>query len=372
MRSLYKIYLLLLPVLLFSCTSKFIPEIDEYDNIIVVEGLLTNEENSNYVKLSRTIPAGITGLSSPVVGAHVYIKNEFNDAEVFYEDRPGYYLPSSPGFRGETGQSYTLYILTDNKQYESSPMLMREVPDIDSLYTEFTFTDDGSMYPPLYEYDVYFDSYGSSVNNKYFRWAYTEVWEYHLPWHYPPDYKRICWVSEESSDIIIKNNSTLEQSVVEKFHLIHLDNRASSRLFQKYSIQLKQYSISEDEYIFWETMKKMTDEQGGLYDPIPKPLTGNIISMADDTEPVLGYFSVSAVSKKRLFIHNDTIKYTPGGQYCVTDTAATIEEISGLNKYVFILEEVDDVGFLLSTFEQCADCRLSGTNTPPPFWYDEE
>ncbi len=372
MKSLYKIFVLLLPVLLYSCTTKFIPEIDEYDNIIVVEGLLTNEENSSYVKISRTIPTGITGLSSPVVDAHVYIKNELNEAVVFYEDRPGYYIPVSPGFKGETGITYTLFILTDNKQYESSPMLMREVPAIDSLYSEFEFTDDGSRYPPLYTYDVYFDSYDSSVNNKYFRWTYEEVWEYHLPWHYPPDYKRICWISEESSDILIKNNSTLEQSVVDRFHLVHLDNWSSSKLFQKYSIQLKQYSISENEYIFWETMKKMTDEQGGLYDPIPAPLTGNIISVHDPAEPVLGYFSVSAVSTKRLFIDNDTIKYLPGGQYCVTDTAATIEEISGLNKHVFILEEVDEVGFLLSTFEQCADCRLSGTNIPPSFWYDKK
>ena len=93
----------------------------------------------------------------------------------------------------------------------------------------------------------------------------------------------------------------------------------------------------------------MTEEQGGLYDPIPKPLTGNVSCVDDPSEPVLGYFSVSAVSSRRLFIENDTLKYTPGGQYCVTDTVATIEEISGLNTYVFILEEVDEVGLVKAT-----------------------
>ena len=119
-------------------------------------------------------------------------------------------------------------------------------------------------------------------------------------------------------------------------------------------------------------MKKITEEQGGLYDPIPKPLVGNVSSIEDPTEPVLGYFSVSSVATKRHFIQNDTIKYFAEGQWCVTDTAETIEEISGLNTYVFILAEIDEVGFLLTTYKQCADCTESGTNIVPSYWYDDE
>lgn len=121
-------------------------------------------------------------------------------------------------------------------------------------------------------------------------------------------------------------------------------------------------------------MKKMTEEQGGLYDPIPQSLTGNIKCVDDPAEPVLGFFSVSAVEQKRLFIDNDTIKYPAGGpQYCVTDTAYSINEISGLGKYVFILEFIDEGAYyLLSRFEQCADCRLFGTNIKPDYWDDDK
>ncbi|MBS0011559.1 MAG: DUF4249 family protein, partial [Bacteroidales bacterium] len=59
MKYPHLIYLLLF--LSFSCTTRFLPEIEEYDKIIVVEGLLTNENRTNHVKLSRTIPVGISG-----------------------------------------------------------------------------------------------------------------------------------------------------------------------------------------------------------------------------------------------------------------------------------------------------------------------
>ncbi|HDZ41103.1 MAG TPA: DUF4249 domain-containing protein [Bacteroidetes bacterium] len=371
MRFRSLIYVLFLIILSDSCTSKFVPEIEEYDKVIVVEGLLTDESISNYVKLSRTIPIGITGIASPVVNAHIYVKDDLDRIAVFQEKSPGYYISDSTNFTGEAGRTYTLHLSIDGKNYESEPMLMREVQPIDSIYARFEYREDG-RYPPLYQYTIYFDSFDSSNDNRFFRWTYEEVWEYHLPWHYPPLYKSLCWLTEKSTDIIIKNNSSLEQSIINKYPLLQIDNRSSTRLFHKYSILLKQYSISEDEYTFWESMREMTQEQGGLYDPIPQSLPGNIRCVDEPSEPVLGFFSVSAVSKKRLFIRNDTLKYMPGGQYCVTDTAYSIEEISGLGRYVFILEFIDEGGYyLLSRFEQCADCRLFGTNVPPDFWYDD-
>lgn len=369
----YILYFLSSLLLFNSCITKFTPEIDEYDNIIVVEGLLTDEDRTNYIKLSRTIPTGLAGLSSPLTGAHVLFRYGTNEAVVLDEKKPGYYCTDSLTFRGEVGETYKLQIVTsENEVYESTPMLMKEVPDIDSLYSEFEFYDDRLNWPPLFAYNIYFDSYDDSKVCRYYRWTYEEVWEYHLPWHYPEPEKSICWISNNSSEILIKNNSALEEDRISKFPLIYLDNKQNEKLFQKYSLLLKQYSISEDEYLYWDSMKKLTQEQGGLYDPIPKPLIGNIISVDKPSEPVLGYFSVSSVAKMRHFIENDTIKYLAGGQWCVTDTVKTIEEISGLNSYVFILAEIDGVGFLVSTFRQCADCTVSGTNIAPSYWYDEE
>ncbi len=354
-----------------SCVTKFIPEIDEFESIIVVEGLLTNENITNYVKLSRTIPVGIAGISSPILGAHIIIRDDQNKIAILSESYPGFYVTDSLTFQGETGRTYKLHITANGELYESSAMLMRDVPPIDSLYSEFEFYDDGYIYPPLYSYQVYFDSNDPTNRCLYYRWTYEEVWEYHLPFHYPPPSKRICWVANKSSDILIKNTSALEMGLVRKFPLVYLDNRSSVKLSQKYSILLRQYSLNYEEYLYWENMRKMTEETGGLYDAVPMPLRGNISSINDPDRIALGFFSVSSVSTKRLFIKNDTIKMKLGGQYCVTDTLETLEGIAGIGRYIFVLEQVDGVGYLVSTYEQCADCTLSGTNIEPSFWNDD-
>ena len=95
------IYIFLLFIVIDSCTTKFVPEIDEYDNIIVVEGLLTDEYRTNHVKLSRTLPIGITGISSPLVDAYIYVQDDLNRVGIFEEKVPGYYTSDSLSFRGE-------------------------------------------------------------------------------------------------------------------------------------------------------------------------------------------------------------------------------------------------------------------------------
>ena len=355
-----------------SCITQFIPETDEYRNIIVIEGLLTNEERSNTIKISRTRPIDVSGVSSPLINAFVDIIDDDGNHYIVPEKRPGIYSTDSLVFRGVSGRKYKLRVQTEDQIFESDLMLMGEVPPIDSLYAKFNFYDDGYEYPPLYAYDVFFDSEDPQNTNRYYRWTYEEVWEYHLPWHYPPPSKSICWVTEHSNDIIIKNTSAMESGRIKEYPLVYLDNRSSEKLSHKYSILLKQYSISEQEYLYWENMKKIRDDIGGLYDPIPMSIKGNIHSVNDPKTNVLGFFSVSSVAAKRLFIKNDTIKMRIPGAYCVTDTLKTLVNVSGLGKYIFVLEEIDGVGFLVSTFPQCADCTLRGSNIKPLFWNDDQ
>jgi hypothetical protein len=367
-----KVNIILICLFSASCITKFTPEIDEYANVLVVEGLITDENRVNTVKLSRTIPIGITGVSSPVTGAMVLIEDGMGRTTVLAEKSPGRYCTDSLTFRGVTGLSYKLQVFAGDETYESSQVVMKAVPPVGSVYSEFTYEDDGYFYPPLYSYEVFFDTHDPTNTCQHFRWTYEEVWEYHLPYHYPPESKRICWLSGLSDEILIKNTSAYEEVKIERFPLVGLDNRSTTKLFQKYSILLRQYSLSEEEYRYWEQMKKLTEESGGLYDPVPMPLTGNIRSTSDPLRPALGYFSVSAVATERLFIQNDTIKIAQTSNYCVTDTLQTLQGVSGLGVYIFVLDEIDSVGFLVSRYEQCADCTVLGTNVRPVFWDDDK
>jgi hypothetical protein len=366
-------YIVVLVTLLISisCITQFTPEIDEYGQILVVEGLVTNENRANTIKLSRTIPVGIAGISSPVVNATVTISDDLGAVTYLTEKGTGLYATDPATFQGVTGRSYKLKVITGGEVYESEYVLMRPVPEIDSIYSEFTYFDDGYNYPPLFAYDLFFDTEDPENNCRFFRWTYEEVWEYHLPFHYPPESKRICWVTKKSDDILIKNTSSLERGTIIKHPLVEIDNISSERISHKYSINLKQYSMTEDEFKYWENMQKLKEDIGGLYDPVPMPLQGNVKSISDPARSSLGYFSVSSVASKRMFIQNDTVKMLLGGSYCVTDTLDSLNGIAGLGVHIFVLEEIDGVGFLVSQYERCADCTLSGTNIEPSFWHDD-
>ena len=103
------------------------------------------------------------------------------------------------------------------------------------------------------------------------------------------------------SEINIKNTSVLEQDKIERFPLNFISNQ-TDRLKVKYSMLVNQYSLNEDEYLYWEKLQNMSEQVGGLYDMIPSAIPSNVYCIDDPNEKVLGYFSVSASSSKRIFI----------------------------------------------------------------------
>ena len=130
------------------------------------------------------------------------------------------------------------------------------------------------------------------------------------------------------------------------------------------------YAISEEEYLYWENLRDLNQEVGGLYDPIPAALPGNMISETRPERDVLGFFSVSGASSKRIFIKNDTIPKPNYYYYCITDTVPNLNGIIGIGTDIFIVERTDPptVVYIISPYKACVDCTVFGTNVKPPFW----
>jgi hypothetical protein len=62
----------------------------------------------------------------------------------------------------------------------------------------------------------------------------------------------------------------------------------SEKLSVLYSINLKQYAISNDNYLFLQKMKKNTEQLGTIFDPQPSEISGNIHCLTDPNELVIG------------------------------------------------------------------------------------
>jgi hypothetical protein len=139
---------------------------------------------------------------------------------------------------------------------------------------------------------------------------------------------------------------------------------------------VNQYSLNEDEYNYWQKIQNVTVQVGSLYDIIPASIPSNIQCIEVPGEKVLGYFSVSAKSSKRIFIKDKFSgiidRYT--NAICIKDTIPYVNP-SGLGTSVWILDdEPYHIGpYKITTeIQGCADCTLRGSNIKPSFWEDDK
>jgi hypothetical protein len=361
-------------LLLNSCITPFIPKASDNKEMIIVDGLITDQPGRNTIKLSRSLPLGTRNAPLPVKGCIVTVTDDLGNSFNFTESVAGTYTSDSAEFQGSIGRSYTLHINTNsysnNHNYESYPMEMKSVPPIDSVYYEkvtITESDNGNYMEEGCQ--VYLDTHDPTNQCKFYRWEFVETWEFHLYFSVP---NRICWISANSELINIKNISVLEKDNITRYPLYFISNQ-TDRLLVKYSILVNQYSLNEEEYLYWEQLQKLSEKVGSLYDIIPSSVTNNIYCLDDPNEKVLGYFSVSANSSKRIFIKDHfrglVNKYT--ADYCYADTIVKNGPISGLNQSVWLVGETFN-SWIVTSGEGCADCTVRGTNIRPDFWTENK
>jgi hypothetical protein len=371
--QLHFIFILTL-VVLNSCISQFVPQIQEQKELLVVQGLITNQPETDTITLSKSLPLGQVSEALPVHGCTVTITDNLGNIFNLSESSEGKYLtPSS--FQGIIGRIYTLHVKTNsgnNFNYESNPMEMKPVPPIDSLYYEKTVIEKAipeKFFKGVDGCQIYLNTHDPESKCRYFRWDFAETWILRLLF---PVQNQTCWISDKSHVINIKSTAAFNESVVTRYPLNYITN-VTDRLKVKYSILVNQYSLNEEEYNYWEKVQNVAVEVGGFFDIIPASVQSNIRCIEDPSEKVLGYFSVSAKSSKRLFIKDnfEGIIYRYGD--CATDTIPYVDP-PGLGVIVWILE--DEPNWtppfkVLTDKKGCADCTVRGSIVKPGFWEDK-
>ncbi len=379
MRSIRYIILSSLLMLAGSCVSKFIPEVNEANELLVVEGLITDQPGINSVRLSKSVPLAEVNTIKPLKNCVVTITDDAGNAYSLTEKTDGTYVTDSTEFQGVVGRKYQLRIKLNDQTfstgtYESVPMEMKAVPPIDSLYYEkVTLKLRGDGIPMEEGCQIYLDTHDPQGKSKFYRWTFSETWQINLPY---PTEKNVCYTSENSTTIKIKTTASVSVDRVSGYPLHYISNN-SDRLEVKYSILARQFSLSEEEFDYWSRLKSVSEETGGLYDIIPASVNGNIYNVYDPYEQVLGFFSVSAVSAKRLFIEVPFAGQPNLYTDCVTDTSFVMNEdsIPGINQNIWLLLRYDygmPPYMLLSRNRRCADCTTRGTTVEPAFWRDDE
>jgi len=380
MKSIKLIILFSIYLLINSCITQFIPETDEYQELLVVEGLITDQYGINSIKLSKSLPLWEKrNTVKPLKGCTVKITDDQGHTYMVPETKTsGTYQTNPATFKGVVGRKYTLHVSSNNAlpthySYESLPMEMKPVPPIDSVYYEKkTIKESYDGISSDEGCQIYLNTHDPANQSKFYRWEYSETWKFKLPYDVT---NNVCWISNNSNVINIKSTLDLTQDRIYRYPLTFISNK-TDRLNEKYSILVNQYSLNEDEYVYWEKRQKITENVGSLYDITPAALPSNIYCIENPNETVLGYFSVSAISSKRIFIKDHFSGLIDRYIDCNHDTIFQGERNTyPAGSWWVIIDYIDPLyprlSYKVITLDKgCADCTVRGTNTAPDFWIE--
>ena len=374
---------LILIICWFGCKKPYDPPvITSNTTYLVVEGTINPGADSTIITLSHTVNLSSKITLSPVTGATLAVVNDQNTSYPLYETGNGNYV--SAGLNLDNSHQYRLTIKTsEGKQYQSDLQSVLITPPIDSVGFNVISSSAKTGI------QLYVNAHDASNRTKYYRWDYNEEWLFYARYtstyisngtaivpRQPNQYVTYCYAGGPSSDIVLGSSAKLTQNIIYQNPVIFIPS-VSEKIEDKYTILVRQYALTPEAYNFYTNLKKNTEELGSIFDAQPSTEPGNIHSLSNPAEAVIGYVGVSTVSQKRIYIKKDQLpQWVPTYPYaCEQDTTGKSSgvEVSDLIGAPEIYYPTIGIGSpvphdYLFTSRECADCTIRGTVTPPPYW----
>ena len=337
---------------------------------LVVDGFINNGPDSTYFTLTHTYALSDTAQTTPELHAQVTVQGNDNSTYPLTETGNGNYGAPISGLNSNV--SYRLYIKTTaGKEYASDYVSLKVSPPIDSV--SWTLNNSGNV-------QLYVNTHDPQNNTHYYRWDYQETWEFESTFYaslqyvhdsvqtYSPNTIYQCWKSDHSTSIILESSAQLAQDVISLNPLVNMP-ATSQQLSVEYSILVRQYALSQDAFTWWQTMQKNTEQIGSIFGVQPSTNTGNIHSLTDSNEVVIGYVSGGTIRTQRIFItHQQILPWTYTTQCALTSIPP--DSVSYYYQYGFLLvdETMNPALRYDVSFASCVDCTLTGSNQKPSFW----
>ena len=330
-----------------SCIKEFIPNVKKYDELLVVEGAITDKPGPYTVKVSMS--GKLQQLSyNPLSECIVEIADNTGNSETLTEVSEGIYKTDSSGIQGVVGRKYKVKISTPEGQlYESQEEVLEKGVGIQSLNAELEHKEKS---PDFFwgrdGYQFYVDAENALRDTVYYVWLMESTYKFQVDLlFFGSPALRTCYRTQPIFEIHTFNSAAQSQHQVKRFPLRYEDNYTKA-LTIRYCLKVDQYTLNEKAYTYWNTLQKMSTGQGSLFPQQPYQVNGNVINISDPKKPALGYFMVAGMDEKRIFVDRPPI----GFRYsvCILDTGSPPAPPA----------------------PACYDCREEGYLEKPDFWID--
>jgi hypothetical protein len=261
----------------------------------------------------------------------VEVISKEGDSREFEESEPGIYVFNHDDDFLRNNDEYRLIFVTPGgKQYESGYEKIHPVAEIESIYYKLENHPTSDRNVNEEGVQIYIDFEIEKESGRYLRWQVTETYEIHNPEYEAkifdvdrrlrllPDSSswRTCWITLDVPEIFTLDLGHVDGETYRKMPLNYV-NTETRRLNIKYSILVEQMAQSQSAFNYWNEQAKNSQSGGALFDSQPALSPGNICNVDDENELVIGFFSVSGVAEKRIFIEDvPGLKIQNNPSYC--------------------------------------------------------
>lgn len=375
---------ILLLVGCWSCIETFEPDIRESFGVLVIEGKITDIPGIHSVTVSRSSPY-TNAQYLPVTGCIVRVEDDSGNGVTYNEKGSGTYQTDlEPGFM-EVGKAYKLLVFTpDGQAYESDYDFLLACAPIDNL--SYKVEIQGTSDPAINHYGIrfYADMTGTPEESRNYLWTLEESWVYRTTYpiqyiwdgfvlhDYTPqlhEYKT-CYLTSNLEEFQVGSSNLLATNEINQQSLNFVSNR-TPRLREKYSLLVRQHSLSDRAFLFWDGLRKQTGDRFGLFETQPSETRGNIYNVNKPEEKVLGYFFATQVTEKRITI-TEQLEFPIPDFSCPLDTAIGLGELG--TGYLYMMFSLSPFGMgppYAYSLRECHDCRYrGGVTTKPDNWDD--
>ncbi len=261
--------------LFFSCEVVVELDLEQSQPQMVIEGLLTNKDTVQFIKVSQSIQFYEVGLN-PVINAVISVKGD--GEEFLYSHNPmeldsmnGYYF-SDISYAGKIGVAYTLNVDVSGVNYSAIDTMLR-VTTIDSLSFQLATdpTEEDEMDGKIYQVLLY--AAEPQETDDYYQFYFFR----------------------DNELIAYPNNIYVFSDVALGPTLNGLPSPVMYRKGELANVQI--LSLTREQYVFYTDLANILNSDGGMFSPPPANPRNTF------TNNALGLWQVSAISEDSILIN---------------------------------------------------------------------
>lgn len=265
-------------MLFLSCEETVELDLDQTEPLYVIEGLITDRPQTQFVRVTRTVDFYADGGSTPIVNALVSVSDgirtiEFDHNPSQLNGSEGYYFSREP-FAGEVGKTYSLRVEVNEEVFTAEDELFR-VTDIDSLSVRINEDEFNDPDEPDYFYEILFYTTEPQETKDFYLFKF---------------YRNDTLLLDDENDIYFSNDDLLAEQI---------SGIPTAGYYKRFDTGVvEMYSISNNAFIYYNDLTNLLNNDGGFFGPPPVNPRTNIKGGA------VGFFQTSAVVSDTIQILN--------------------------------------------------------------------